>query len=228
MKLRCKSCQKKIKLADYRCPHCGDVNFQTDEEVRAAYNRRAPKGIHIALAGAFAAVNTGAAVIFTVIAVMIALIVANVCLAVKANNDWAFEHVPKVTGFAEANSSGKFEITRVYSESTYPYYEMYMTYNGEPGDFIRESVSLCDMLYNHACEESKYNHRDEFTFKVTCGEMAFVCSRSLYVETNVLFDYSELELFGLKSLTVHTSRMSDEEKQRLDGVSYPFELVVIE
>jgi len=96
--------------------------------------------------------------------------------------------------------------------------------DGEPEDFIRESVSLCDMLYRSACEGHS-SYRDELTFKLTCGEMMFNCDRSRYAETNVLFDYSELELFGLKSLTVHTDKMTDEEKQRLNGASYPFELI---
>ena len=231
MKIRCKSCQKKIKLADYKCPFCGTVNFSTDDEVRAAYNARAPKGagaahlpkrLGAAFAGAFVAVNTAVVVFIIIISVIIGVIVISVYSSQKANNEWAFENVPKLTGFDKANSSGRFEVTRVYSESVYPYYEMYITYNGEPEDFIRESIVLCDDMFQNI------HHRDEYSFLVKSGDMAFVCRESRYVETNVLFDYSELEFFGLESLTVHTNRMTDEEKQQLDGASYPFELLIVE
>ncbi len=227
MKLRCKGCQKKIELSDYNCPFCGKVNFSTDEEVRAAYNRHVPKGAGAAAAGVLAAVSTTVGIFIIIISVIISAIIISVYSSQKANNDWAFEHVAKWTEFDKANSSfgGRFEFTRVYSESAYPYYEMYITYDGEPEDFIRESVSLCDMLYRYA-GEGHSSYRDELTFKLMCGEMMFNCERSRYVETNVLFDYSELELFGLKSLTVHTDKMTDEEKQRLKGTSYPFVMII--
>lgn len=224
MKIRCKSCQKKIKLADYKCPFCGEINFGTDEEVRAAYNAHAPKGAGAAFAGAFVAVNTTVVVFIIIISVIIGAIIISVYSIQRADNEWAFEHAAKLTGFEKANSSfgERFEYTRVYSESTYPYYVMYITYNGEPEDFIRESIALCYDMYQNV------HYRDEYSFSVKCGDMAFVCRESRYVATNVLFDYSELEQFGLKSLTVHTNRMTDDEKQQLDGASYPFELLIVE
>lgn len=220
MKLRCKSCQKKIKLADCKCPFCGEINFDTDEEVRAAYNAHAPKRFGAAVAGAFVAVNTTVVVFIIIISVIIGAIIISVYSSQKADNEWAFEHVAKWTEFDKLNSGGRFEVARVYSESTYPYYVMYIIYNGDPEDFIRESIALCyDMFQN-------VDRCDYYSFSVKCGELAFVCDCSRYVETNVLFDYSELELFGLKSLTVHTNRMTDEEKQQLDGASYPFEFII--
>lgn len=227
MKLRCKGCQKKIEFSDYKCPFCGKVNFGTDEEVRAAYNAHAPKGIKTPV-GAFIAVKA-TVVTFTVIFVIIAAVVLSIYFDIKADNDWAFEHVAEWTEFDKANSSfgERFEFTRVYSESAYPYYVMNIIFNGEPEDFIRESVSLCDMLYRYACEARIY--RDDLSFNLKCGEMMFNCTRSRYVETKVLFDYSTLELFGLKSLAVHTDAMTDEERQQLtdNKASYAFELYII-
>ena len=222
MKLRCKSCQKKIKLSDYKCPFCGTVNFSTDEEVRAAYNTHAPKGAGAAFAGAFVAVNTAVMSFIIVIAVIIGAIVISVCLNRKAESERAFKHVAEWTEFDKLNSGGKFEYTRVYSAPTYPYYVMYITYNGEPENFISESTALCYEMFQNV------DRYDDYAFSVKCGELVFVCDRSWYAETNVLFDYSELELFGLKSLTVHTNRMTDKEKQQLDGASYPFELLIVE
>lgn len=220
MKLRCKSCQKKIKFADYKCPFCGTVNFSTDEEVRAAYNSHVPKGAGAAVAGAFAAVNTAVAVFIIIILVIIGAIIISVYSNKKAQNERAFEHMLEWTEFDQLNSGGRFEVTRVYSESAYPYYIMYITYNGDSEDFIRESIALCyDMFQN-------VDRYDDYAFSVKCGELSFVCDRSWYAETNVLFDYSELDLFGLKSLTVDTNRMTDEEKQQLDGASYPFEFII--
>lgn len=226
MKLRCKGCQKKIKLADYKCPFCGKVNFSTDEEVRAAYNAHAPKGVHAAVAGAFVAVNSAVVIFIIIISVIIGTVIITIHFSKKADNEWAFEHAAELTGFDKANSSfgERFEYTRVYSESAYPYYVMYITYNGEPEDFIRESIALCDMLYLYADDEHSRNYRDDFTFKLTCEELAFVCERSRYVETNVLFDYSELELLGLKSLTVHTDGMTGEDIHNIESGNYPFEI----
>lgn len=218
MKLRCKNCQKKIKLADYKCPFCGTVNFDSDEEVRAAYNVHSPKGAGAVFAGAFAAVNTAFVVFIIIISVIIGAIIISVYSTQKANNDWAFEHVSKWTEFDKLNSGGKFEVTRVYSESTYPYYVMYITYNGEPEDFIGESIALCYDMYQNV------DRCDDYSFSVKCEDMAFVCTRSRYVETNVLFDYSELELFGLKSLTVHTDGMADKDIHNIEIGNYPFEV----
>lgn len=218
MKLRCKGCQKRIKLADYKCPFCGTVNFGSDEEVRAAYNAHAPKGVGAAVAGAFAAVNKAVVVFIIIISVIIGAIIISVYSTQKANNDRAFEHVSKWTEFDKLNSGGKFEVTRVYSESTYPYYVMYITYNGETEDFIRESIALCYDMYQNV------RYRDEYKFSVKCEDMAFVCDRSLYAETNVLFDYSELEPFGLKSLTVHTHEMTDGDIQNIENGNYSFEV----
>lgn len=220
MKLRCKGCQKKIKLDDYNCPFCGKVNFSTDEEVRAAYNAHAPRGVGAAVAGVFVAINTAVVIFIIIISVIIGAIIISVYSIQKADNDWAFEHVAEWTEFDKLNSGGKFEVTRVYSESAYPYYVMYITYNGEPEDFISESIALCyDMFQN-------VDRYDDYSFSLKCGDMGLVCDRSLYVKTNVLFDYSELELFGLKSLTVYTNKMTDEEKQQLDGASYSFEFII--
>lgn len=229
MKLHCKGCQKKIKLADYKCPFCGTVNFSTDEEVRAAYNARVPKHVPgkagAAVAGALVAVNLAVVILIIIISVIIGAII----ISIKADNDWAFEHVLQQTDFDNANSGfgNRFELTRVYSESTYPYYVMYITYNGEPENFISESVALCDMMYcSYSPEERRNNYRDELSIRLTCGEMKLALNQSRYAKTNVLFDYSELEVFGLKSLTVYTDGMTDEEKQQLDGASYPFELII--
>lgn len=231
MKLRCKSCQKKIKLADYKCPFCGTVNFSTDEEVRAAYNARVPKHmpgkIGAAAAGAFAAVSSAVVVFIIIILVIIGAIIISVYSIQKADNEWAFEHVLQQTDFENANSGfgNRFELTRVYSESAYPYYVMYMTYNGKPENFINESVSFCDMLYHsYVCYDNRYNHRDDLAFKLTCGEMMFICDRSRYVETNVLFDYSTLECFDLKSLTVHTGEMSDTDIKSIENGNYSFDI----
>lgn len=218
MKLRCKKCQKKIKLADYNCPFCGEVNFATDDEVRAAYKARAPKGIGAAFAGAFVAVNTAVVTFIIIISLIIGAVIISVYSSQKANNDRAFEHAAEWTGFEKLNSGGRFELTRVYSESTYPYYVMYLTYSGEPEDFIRESITLCYNMYQNV------DRCDDYSFSVKCGDMAFVCTRSRYVETNMLFDYSELELFGLKSLTVYTNRMTDEDIQNIENANYSFEV----
>lgn len=221
MKLRCKGCHKKIELADYKCPFCGTVNYGTDEEVRAAYNAHAPKGAGAAVAGVFAAVNTAVVIFIIIISVIIGTLIIAIHFNKKAENKWAFEHAAECTEFDKVNDSERFEFTRVYSESAYPYYVMYITYNGEPEDFIRESISLCDAMYQNV------KHRDEYSFSVKSGDMAFVCTQSRYVETNVLFDYSELEkLNGIKSLTVYTSGMTDEEVEQLNDDSYTFELYI--
>lgn len=230
MKLCCKGCQKKIKLADYKCPFCGMVNFSTDEEVRAAYNAHAPKHVPekvgAALAGTFAAVNTAVVIFIIIISVIIGAIIISVYSSQKADNEWAFEHVLQRTDFDNANSGfgNRFEFTRVYSESAYPYYVMYITYDGEPEDFISESVSLCDMLYCSYAPAEHRNYRDELSFKLTCGEMKLLCDRSRYAETNVLFDYSALESFGLKSLTVHTGEMNDTDIKSIKNGNYSFEI----
>ncbi|MDE7362554.1 MAG: hypothetical protein K2N38_11550 [Oscillospiraceae bacterium] len=224
MKLRCKGCQKKIEFADYKCPFCGKVNFGTDEEVRAAYNAHAlkrvgaahmPKGVGAAFAGAFVAVNS-VVVIFIII---ISAIIGTVIISIKEDNEWAFENVPKLIGFDKANSSERFEVTRVYSETSYPYYVMYITYDGEPEDFIRESILLCYDMYRNV------DHRDEYSFSLKSGDMAFVCTQSHYVETNVLFDYSTLELLGPKTLTVHTDGMTDEDIHNIESGNYSFEVI---
>lgn len=223
MKLRCKGCQKKIKLADYKCPFCGTVNFSTDEDVRAAYNAYAPKGVGAAAAGAFAAVNTAVVVFIIIISVIIGAII----ISVKADNERAFEHVLQQTDFENANSGfgNSFELTRVYSESTYPYYVMYITYSGEPEDFIGESVALCDMMYcSYSPKEDRNNYRDELSFSLTCGEMKLAFNQSQYAETNVLFDYSTLECFDLKSLTVHTDEMSDTDIKSIENGNYSFDI----
>lgn len=121
MKLRCKGCQKNIKLADYKCPFCGTVNFSTDEEVRAAYNARVPKKLGAAVTGAFVAVNTTVVIFIIIISVIIGAIIISVYSIQKADNEWAFEHVAEWTEFDKANGSfgGRFEFTRVYSESAY-------------------------------------------------------------------------------------------------------------
>lgn len=227
MKLRCKGCQKKIKLADYKCPFCGTVNFSTDEEVRAAYNARVPKHVPkklgAAVTGAFVAVNTAVVVFIIIISVIIGAII----ISVKADNEWAFEHVLQQTDFENANSGfgNRFELTRVYSESAYPYYVMYITYNGEPEDFISESVALCDMMYcSYSPKERKNKYRDELSFTLTCGEMKLAFNQSQYAETNVLFDYSTLECFDLKSLTVHTGEMSDTDIKSIENGNYSFDI----
>ncbi len=226
MKLCCRSCQKKIKLADYKCPFCGAVNFSTDEEVRAAYNAHASKGVGAVPAGALVAVNTTVGIFIIIISVIIGAIIISVYSSQKADNEWAFEHVADWTEFDKVNSSfgGRFELTRVYSESAYPYYVMYITYDGEPENFISESVSLCDMLYCSYASEKRRNYRDDLSIKLTCGEMKLVCNRSLYAETNVLFDYSTLECFDLKSLTVHTGEMSATEIKSIENGNYSFDI----
>ena len=86
MKLCCRSCQKKIKLADYKCPFCGAVNFSTDEEVRAAYNAHAPKGVGAVPAGALVAVNTTVGIFIIIISVIIGAIIISVYSSQKADN----------------------------------------------------------------------------------------------------------------------------------------------
>lgn len=92
-------------------------------------------------------------------------------------------------------------------------------------DFISESVALCDMLYcSYSPEESRYNYRDNLSFSLTCGELKLAFNQSRYAETNVLFDYLELECFELKSLIVYTG-MTDEEIRSIENGKYPFEVL---
>ena len=183
-----------------------------------------PKGIKtsakafIAVKATIVATAVTFIIIFMIITTIIAVVIAEICINAKAENEWAFEHVLKMTGFDKTNSNERFEITRVYSESAYPYYVMYITYNGEPEDFIRESIALCDDMYQNV------DRCDEYSFSVKCGELAFVCDRSRYVETNVLFDYSSLECFDLNSLTVHTNGMTDEDIHNIESGNYSFEV----
>lgn len=216
MKLRCKGCRKRIELAEYRCPFCKTVNFATDSELRAAYNANASRTAVRTVAAVVAVLS----VIAVAIGVFSALNIIKVRQASIANYKMEFARVAECTGFEDANGlfNGRFELSRIRSESEYPDFELYIKYDGAPEDFIRESISLCDTLYRNV------DCRDQYSFTVKCGDMAFVIIHCGSVETNVLFDYSVLETFKVQTLIIHTGGMTDAEKQSIESNNYAFEV----
>lgn len=137
MKLRCKSCRKRIDITDHFCPVCGSVNFSTDGEVRAAYN-----------ANAFRNAVITAVVLLAVIIAEVGGIAPAIYSSVTSYNNERRESAIRRVGYNAVNEQcGKnFPIVRFeFEKGTFfsmppPFDEFYVNYTGEPGNFIADSA----------------------------------------------------------------------------------------
>lgn len=217
MKIRCKNCNRKINITDYNCPVCGTVNFATDGEVQIAYNKNKSRNAIITLVR-----------ILVVHIVLIGGIALAIYLSVTSNNNEQREIAMRRVGYNAINEQcgNKFSIVRFEFEkgtlfsTPPPFDEFYVNYVGEPENFIAYSISFCELLRISA------KNNTAFSVTIKCGENGLGYNfQNNIAQTNILFDYSELEkLNGIKQLCVYTDGMTDEDIHNIESGNYSFEV----
>lgn len=208
MKIKCKSCQRKIDAADYNCPICGTVNFYTDSELLSAYKMYNARKVIATLV-----------VIFTVIAVF--------AIPHGIENKKQRENALRNVGYEAANAQcgNNFKADKVVSRHFGPpFCTFYITYLGEPSNFSADCIDFCNSLRENARERW-----DWWEVIIECNEKVFDCNNEMdFVEINFPCELSEYERLRVKNLHIHTRNWSEEEKQSLknDTASYSFEIIV--
>ncbi|MBD5129189.1 MAG: hypothetical protein HDT43_04620 [Ruminococcaceae bacterium] len=221
MKIRCKHCSRKISITDYSCPVCGTVNFATDGEVQIAYNKNKSRNSIITLV-----------VILIVHIVLIGGIALAIYLSVTSYNNEQREIAMRSLGYSAVNEQcgNKFPIVKFEFEkgtlfsTPPPFDEFYVNYVGEPENFIADSISFCELLRISA------KNNTAFSVTIKCGENGFSYNfQNNIAQTNMLFDYSELEkLNGIKQLCVYSGSMTEEEIENAKDNSYSFDVDFME
>ena len=207
MKIRCKHCSRKIGITDYSCPVCGTVNFSTDGEVQAAYNRNKSRNAVITL------IAIPAAFILLIGGITTALY-----FGITAHNNKEIARIKQKVGYDEANGlcGNKFSVYAFKTGDCPPTEELFIDYLGD--SFIGDSVTFCNSLYDNL------THYDFFSVTIRSGENRFRYDFDTHcARTNMLFDYSELEsLTGLSRLSVYG--ITEEHTEH----NYSFEVAFLE